>query len=122
MQVLLDAAAVGFLDRTGSQQLLLQHPGVPRQQLTGLHRPGSNRLVHAGRARPAGATLAGSTLEVVVHGMGRNSAGTVFDLKGLASQSVTLAGARPTVPVGHTRARPALLDAVLSRRAAVCPA
>ena len=62
---------MGFLDRNGPQQLKLHTAPAPEA----LSDP-----------------LAGKVLEIVVHAMGRNSAAVAFDLKGLVSQNVTLAG------------------------------
>ena len=101
VQVLLDGSSVGFVDRVGSQQIQLQHPSAA----AALQQHGSSAAQHQralqmqqapSKEQPAqAAALAGSQLVVIVHGMGRNSAATGFDLKGLVHQNVTLAGDVP---------------------------
>ena len=101
-QVLLDGRSVGFVDRVGSQQIQLRHPSAA----AALQQHGSSSAQHQRvlqmqqqtglRELPApAATLAGSQLVLIVHGMGRNSAATGFDLKGLVHQNATLAGEHP---------------------------
>ena len=96
-QVLLESVSVGFLDRNGPQQLKL-HTAAAAAAAAAAPNALREPSMHVAGDGPRQHPLAGKVLEIVVHAMGRNSAAVAFDLKGLVSQNVTLAGEQLSDP------------------------
>ena len=98
---------MGFLDRNGQQQIQLQAADAAAAQ-------------HPLQLAAESQNLASQTLDVVVHAMGRNSGAVSFDLKGLVSPNVTLAGEQPAADCVSAHMKPKMPErACLSCSAAI---
>ena len=75
---------MGFVDRNGPQQLVIGSRPAPTAQ--------AQHPLQLASEEGSQLPLAGLVLDIVVHAMGRNSAAVAFDLKGLVSRNVTVAG------------------------------